>query len=172
MRNVAESSGTVIFEREGKFFIAQRRARWINTALFVFGLLTVVFLINGILQLFVFAAEMKTAGMILFAVGTVFLFFFILLLRFRKKTRTLSPETLPFLCILDFNSGNLLDAFEKVLAPLSSVTIKRKMQIGSSSPKLVLSWDKKSLTIVKGNPFSGGVSAVETVLITKGISRN
>ena len=171
MKSVAESSGTVVFEREGKFYIAQRPARWLSTALFVFGLLTFVFLINGILQLFVFEAGLQTAGIILFAVGTVFLFFFILLLRFRKKIRVQSPDGLPFLCILDFNSGNLLDASEKVLSPLSSVTVKRKMQIGSSSPKLILSWDKKSITIVKGNPFSGGVSAIETFLCSKGINR-
>jgi len=45
------------------------------------------------------------------------------------------------------------------------------MQLTSSSPALELHWNTGSITIVQGNPFSGGVSAVEKALVSKGVRK-
>ena len=163
MKNVAESSGTVIFEHEGKLYIVRKPSQWTSTALFVTGLLTFIFLANGILQLFLFnkgSDKLSAAGIILSAAGVLFAFISWRIIALRKKINSLPPEKFKSICVIDLGSDNLLDENEKVLTSLSSLSIKRKMQVGSSSPKLVLCWDKKTLNLVKGNPFSGGISAV------------
>jgi hypothetical protein len=45
------------------------------------------------------------------------------------------------------------------------------MQFGSSSPELVMEWGHGSVSLVKGNPFSGGVTGIENILLSKGMRK-
>lgn len=175
MIKLAESSGTVIYESENKLYITKKPAQWTTTFLFVTGLLAFILLSNGVLQLFVFKMQPnipQTLGIILTALGILFSIIFQRIIAYRKKLNAIPFNELKCICIIDLNSNNLLDGQQNLLVPLKDVQLLRKMQITSSSPKLVLQWNKNSLTLVEGNPFSGGIAAVEKALILKGIKRN
>ena len=174
MVKLAESSGIVIYENGDKLCISQKPAQWTSTFLFVTGLLTFILLTNGILQLLVFKKQVDltlTPGIILSALGTFFALIFWRVLVYRKKINATPLNELRSVCVLYLGTNNLLDAQGNILSPLNAAQLIRKMQISSSSPSLVLRWKNGSLTIVKGNPFSGGISAVEKILISKGINR-
>lgn len=173
MIKLAESSGTIIYDSGNKLFISKKPAQWTTTGLFVTGLLSFIFIVNGVLQLFVFKnahGPIYPIGIILSIVGIVFALVFWRILAYRKKINALSFEKLKNICVIDFTNNNLLDSNNNILSSLDTVTMKRKMQLASSSPKLILNWNKKSLVLVKGSPFSGGVTAVENALISKGIN--
>ena len=175
MVKLAESSGTVIYEDGNKLCISKKPAQWTSTFLFVTGLLAFILLTNGILQLFILNKQVDltlTPGIILSALGIFFAFIFWRVMLYRKKINATPLNELRSVCVLDLSANNLIDAEGNILSQLTAVQLMRAMQFSSSSPALSLRWDKGSLTIVKGNPFAGGISAVEKFLISKGIKKN
>jgi hypothetical protein len=173
MIKLVESSGTIIYDSGNKIFICKKPSQWTTTALFVTGLLSFIFIVNGVLQLFVFKNAQNatsTIGIVLLALGTIFSLIVWRILAYRKKINSMPFEKLKKICVLDFTNNSLLDSNNTILTSLDDVTMKRKMQLASSSPKLILKWNKKSLVIVNGSPFSGGVTAVEGALISKGVN--
>lgn len=174
MTKLAASSGTVIYENANKLYITKKPAQWTSTFLFVTGLLAFILLTNGLLQLFVLEIKIANApnlGFILLALGVLFLLIFWRIMVYRKKVNAKPVSELKCICIIDLNNNTLLDGQQNILAPLEQVLLSRKMQFTSSSPELVLQWNKNALTLVQGNPFGGGIAAVEKVLISKGINR-
>lgn len=174
MIKLAASSGTVIYEEDNKLYITKKPAQWTTTFLFVTGLLAFILLANGLLQLFVFKMQpdtSQTLGIILTAAGVLFALIFWSVIAYRKKLNSIPVNELKYICIIDLNNNSLLDGQQNILAPLNQVQLSRKMQLTSSSPSLVLQWNKNAMTIVQGNPFSGGIAAVEQTLISKGIRR-
>ncbi len=173
MIKLAESSGTVIYDSGNKLYITKKPAQWTSTFLFVTGLLAFLFIANGVLQLFLFKnphGAIPFAAILLTALGVTFIAVFWSVLRYRKKINNLPFDELKQICVIDFTTNNLLDSEETILCSLNDVILDRKMQLGSSSPALILKWNKNKLLLVKGSPFSGGVSAVEGALISKGIN--
>lgn len=173
MIKLAESSGTVIYDRGNKLYITKKPAQWTSTLLFVTGLLAFLFIVNGILQFFLFKnphGSVSLVGITLTISGIVFVAIFWSILRYRKKINELPFNELKKICVVDFTNNNLLDADENILSSLDNVKLDRKMQLGSSSPALIFKWNKNKLVIVKGSPFSGGVTAVEVALMSKGIN--
>ncbi len=170
MLKLAESSGTIVYENENKLYITKKPGQWISTFLFVTGLITVILLVNGFLQIFVFDfTNSLTIGMVLLGLGILIAFIFWRVLAYRKKLGALPLNELKCICIIDLASNQLLDGKQNILAPLNALQLTRKMQITSSSPSLLLKWNNNSLTLVEGNPFSGGIAAVEKALISKGL---
>lgn len=174
MIKLAESSGTVLCEDGNKLYICNRSATWTTVFLFVTGLLTIILLVNGVLQLVVFGKQNNgstTAGTILLAAGIVFAIIFWRVLAYHQKKRSLPLDKLPVTGIIDFDNKVLLDGNHTALASLSQVYLTRKMQLSSSSPELLLRWQNGAISIVKGNPFSGGIAGIEKALISKGIPK-
>jgi len=174
MIKLAASSGTVIYENDNKLYITKKPAQWTSTFLFVTGLLAFILLANGVLQLFVFEMKIPNAtnlGIILLALGVLFALIFWRVMVYRKKINAKPVNELKCICVIDLTGNNLLDGQQNILAPLNEVQLMRKMQLTSSSKQLVLQWNKNTLTIVEGNPFSGGISAFEKTLISTGIKR-
>lgn len=173
MIKLAESSGTVIYDRGNKLYITKKPAQWTSTFLFVSGLLAFLFIVNGVLQFFLFKnphGAVSVVGIVLTILGFVFVALFWSVLRYRKKINEIPFDELKKICVIDFTNNNLIDSEENFLCSLNDVKLNRKMQLGSSSPALVFKWNKNKLLIVKGSPFSGGVTAVEGALISKGIN--
>ncbi|NKZ09633.1 hypothetical protein HGA11_01490 [Mycolicibacterium septicum DSM 44393] len=52
----------------------------------------------------------------------------------------------------------------QVIAPLDQVRFERRMQLGSSSPKLVASTPNGDRILKRGNPFTGGIGNLDEVL--------
>lgn len=174
MTKLAASSGTIIYEGQNKLYIAKMPAQWTATFLFVTGVLAFILFSNGVLMLFVFKPQPaipQSLGIILTALGVLFAFISWKVNAYRKKMNSKPVNELECICIIDLAAGTLLDGKQQMLAPLDQVKLNRRMQITSSSPKLVLQWHNNSLTVVEGNPFSGGIADVEKVLISKGLIR-
>lgn len=175
MVKLAESSGTVIYESENKLYLTKKPAQWATTLLFVTGLLAFILLANGILWLFVFNNQPHTTailGTAFLALGILFAVAFWRLKKYSNKLNAKPVEELTCICIIDLAANTLQDGKKNILTSLDTVKLQRKMQITSSSPSLLLTWNNNTLTIVEGNPFSGGISAVKNALIAKGIKRN
>lgn len=173
MTKLASASGIVIHEDGLKLYISKIPARWTSTFLFITGLLAVILLINGILQLFVFRNTENSSGIGIILLGTG-IFFTILFWRvriFQKKKNATPFHELEKIAVIDLGNNNLLDGQQHILTPLNRTYLRRKMQISSSSPELILEWENGSLSLVHGNPFSGGVAAIEKVLQSKGIRK-
>ena len=174
MTTLAASSGIIIYENANKLVVCKKPAQWTSTFLFVTGILAIILLGNALLQLFVFENEYKlpkNVGLILFAVGMFIVIIFWRILLYRKKVNGIPVTDLEGICTFDFTNNNLLDGQQNILSPLSEVYLMRKMQLTSSSPELIVKWKSGSLTIVKGNPFSGGIAEIERILISKGIKK-
>lgn len=174
MLKLAESSGTVIYEDGNKLYITKKPAQWIGGLFFAFGLAAFLFLTYGFLKILFFNTHSnndQAAGLILLASGGVFALIFWRIALYRNKINAIPGDLLKRICIIDLTANDLLDDQENFLAPLHAVQLKRKRQLTSRSPSLVLTWNKNTLTLVEGNPFSGGIAAVEKALISKGINR-
>lgn len=173
MIKLAESSGTVIYEAGNKLYISKRPATWIPVFLFVTSLLAFILLVNGVLQLFVFIEDTgsSTPGIILTGAALFFLLIFWRVRLYQKKVNAIPPDELKNMAVLDLRNNNLLDGQLNILTTLDQAWLMRKMQISSSSPELIIHWDRGSLSIVKGNPFSGGIAGIENLLLSKGMKR-
>ena len=174
MVKLADSSGIVIYEDGNKLYISKRPATWTSVFLFVTGLLAFILVANGVLQLSVFkdqAPGSSKIGIILIGIGALVTLIFWRVRRYHKKLRTIPFHELKTIAIFDFENNNLLDSQQNILTPLKQAWLQRKMQLSSSSPELIIAWDRGSLSIVKGNPFSGGIAGIEKVLTAKGIRR-
>ncbi|HEV7782410.1 MAG TPA: hypothetical protein VGO58_14145 [Chitinophagaceae bacterium] len=169
MTKLAESSGTVIYEDGKRLYISKRPAQWTTVFLFVTGLLSLILLINGVIQLFTQATGSSKPGIILVGIAVFFALVFWRVSLYHKKVSAIPPHELQHIAIVDLENNNLLDAQQNVLTPLDQAWLTRKMQISSSSPELIISWGRGSLSIVKGNPFSGGIARIERALLSKGI---
>jgi len=174
MIKLAESSGTVIYEAENKLFISKSPAPWVATFLFVTGLLAFILLGNGVLQLTVFKHQISGStklGVILIGIALFFIAIFWRVRLYQKKVNAIPLHQLKNICIFDFGNNNLLDSQQNILTTINQAWLTRKMQLTSSSPELLLCWNGGSLSIIKGNPFSGGIAGIEKVLLSKGIRK-
>lgn len=172
MKKITQASGTAVFEDDSKLYFMRQPSLWTATGLFVCMLLAFIFTANAVVQFILAGKPGKTFGALPFAFLAAGLFFALLALslkRQRNRAARLLPAQLHCICIFDLQNNNLLDANENVIAPLSEVKLKRKMQFTSSSPTLHLQWGKKSMLLVSGNPFSGGIAAIEGILSQRGI---
>ena len=172
MTKLAASSGTVIYQNENKLYLIRKPAQWTGGLLFATGLAAFLFLANALLHILVFKTQFhntQNVTNILLAIGILFAFVSWRIIAYRKKLNAVPVTQLKCICIIDLAANNLLDGQQNLMAPLKDVQLQRKMQLTSSSPALLLAWSNNALTIVEGNPFSGGIAAVEKVLISKGI---
>lgn len=174
MTQLASSSGTAIYKDGNMLYIVKGRGAGINTFIFLVAILVIILLGNGVLQLTVFKQQIPqsaTLGLVFIGAGLAALFVLWRLWLYQKKLRSRPVSQPDYLAIIDKSNNTLLDGQNRMLAPLQQVFIARKMQLTSSSPELLLQWSGGSLTLVKGNPFSGGISAVEQVLLSNGIRK-
>lgn len=173
MKKIAASSGIALYEEGNKIYVTKNGSGAGGTILFVTGLLAFILFANGVLQLTVLKNQVQEAylGYALVGLGVVFTFIFWKVRAYQKKTKAAPPETLQHVCIFDFETNNLLTGQQQIIAPISQVYLTRKMQLTSSSPELLVCWSGGSLSLVKGNPFSGGIGDIEKVLVAKGVRK-
>jgi len=74
--------------------------------------------------------------------------------RLLRRRDALAPASLPRVATFDLGRGELRDAAGRTLAPLTSVAVGRRMQLGSSAPALVTRWPGGSLVLARGNPVA------------------
>ncbi len=91
--------------------------------------------------------------------------------RWRRSVASAVRERSPVsgfrpVAVFDRAARVYLDGDGRAVAPLDAVTFQRRMQIGSSSPKLVAQTPTGSHVLLRGNPFTGGLGDLDTVLTT------
>lgn len=172
MQKLAESSGTVAYEINNVVKLVRKPAQWTSTFLYVSWLITVITIANAILP-FVLdpKTEMKSAAYVLSGIALLFFTISLAVGFYRNKINAIPLSQLETICIFDFNTGKLLDSQGVAIADIRDVKIRRAMQITSSSPSLSIVADRTKIKLVKGNPFSGGISAIERVLLNRGIEK-
>lgn len=173
MVKLAEASNTVIYKDDNKLYISKRPASWTTVFLFVTGLIALILLVNGILQVLVFRKPEGSPmlGIILIVSGVFFALIFQRVKQYQQKINAAPLNELKTIAIIDLANNSLYDGQQNILTTLDQAWLTRKMQLTSSSSELILQWKSGALSIVKGNPFSGGIGDIEKALVAKGIRK-
>ncbi len=83
-----------------------------------------------------------------------------------RRTRSVPLRDYRPVAVFDRAAAVYLDRDGHVLGPLGAVTFQRRMQLGSSSPKLVAQTPTGTYVLLRGNPFTGGLRDLDAVLTT------
>lgn len=166
---IAEQGGLVVAERGPEILVIDRGGGPSEITTFVLLVITLVFGGFGLVSVFM-AAVGETAptsglaGVALLAIGVaagVATFFTAKSIRNRR----LRPLT-SFTPVAVFDRAHRLyrDGAGQIIAPLDQVRFERRMQMASSSAKLVAVTHAGAYVLKRGNPFGGGVGALDQVL--------
>ena len=129
---------------------------------FVLGILTLV--VGGFGVVALIAGVPSTAlGAIFVAVGVVFAAVLFAVVRKIRRRRSQPLHECRSVAVIDRKLG-LFSYGGGAIVPLDQVRFARRMQIGSSSPKLVALTPGGTKVLKRGNPFDGGVGNVDEVL--------
>jgi hypothetical protein len=135
-----------------------------NVFVYVLILLGVIFSLNGVIWLlqaqWALGASLLLPGALLLAVAIWFL-------RARRSTRA-AAKVLPIV-VLDFPSGMLLGADLRPLAPLGEVEFSWTLQAFSSARALQCRWRGRSLVVLRGDAFGGGIGPAIDALKRRGL---
>lgn len=83
-----------------------------------------------------------------------------------RRTRRVPLSCFRPVAVFDRAARVYLDGGGHPIAPLDGVSFQRQIQIGSSSPKLVAKTPTGTYVLLRGNPFTGGLGDLDTVLTT------
>lgn len=164
-RVLADIGGTVVAEQGPLVVVIDRGTGPLATTAFVLGVLAVVFGGFGAVMLAIGRAQMPTwvSGLFLVA-GFAFAAATLAAVRRIRADRARPLQSYRPVAVLDRARGVLADADGTVLALLDQVRFERRMQLGSSSPKLVASTPNGDRILKRGNPFTGGIGNLDEVL--------
>jgi len=159
-RILADTGGLVVTDDGRRVLVIDRRTGGLAMAVFVLGLLGVVIGGFGLVALFtlsgVLSASFLIAG-VLFAAGAGFAF------RVIRQRRSQPLHACRPVAVMDRKLG-LFSYAGGAIMPLDQVRFQRRMQLGSSSPKLVALVPGGVRVLKRGNPFDGGIGNVDEVL--------
>jgi hypothetical protein len=161
---LARCNGVEVVRRDGEVWIVVARPAPPTVALFVIVLVAGITLANAIVQGML---GHGVAAAILAAVGAVAAWLAVMVRRFGRRRAAAEPTTV---LILDVAHARLLDPQRRELAPLASVRVARKMQLGSSSSALALRWPAGGRVIARGSPFGDAVDDCEAALRAQGVA--
>jgi hypothetical protein len=167
-RIIADRGGVVIAERGPLIIVIDRGTGPIASLAFVLGVVALIFGGFGAVTLAfaAFGREDVPAGVaagflvvgIAVAVATLAMY---------RGIRGQRDRPLDSYCptgVFDRARRVFLDGSGTVVAPLDHVRFRRRMQIGSSSPKLVAVTPHGDRLLKRGNPFDGGIGNLDKVL--------
>ncbi len=165
LTQITKASGTAIYRRGHQLLIADLRTGSSYTAVFVVGLLTGIFAINGVAQIVLAATGsggLLVAGLIMLALTAVAAFVLKRLLGSLRARNEAQGDDLRILAVLDRRAGTVSDAAGNVFAKLAEFRLVKRFQATSSSRALAAEWPGGSFVIAKGNPFAGGLGNLES----------
>ncbi|MFN6553865.1 hypothetical protein ACP6C7_28575 [Mycolicibacterium septicum] len=166
-RVLADIGGTVVAEQGPLVVVIDRGTGPLATTAFVLGVLAVVFGGFGAVMLAIAgqgAGVPPAVSAAFVAVGLAFGVATAAAVRRIKANNQRPLADYRPVAVLDRARGVLADADGTVLAPLDQVRFERRMQLGSSSPKLVASTPNGDRILKRGNPFTGGIGNLDEVL--------
>ncbi len=166
-----EVGGLVIAEDGPRILVVDRGNGVPAILAFVAGLVTLVFGGFGAVSLAAVATG-RGAGLpvalcvALLAVGLVAAAVTVATVGRIRRSRSVSVTEYRPVAVFDRAARIYFDGHQQAVAALDSVTFHRRIQIGSSSPKLVAETPSGAYVLLRGNPFTGGLGDLDTVLTT------
>lgn len=166
-RVLAQASGVVVAQDGANVVVVDRRLRGLATTVFVLAVLTFITGVQGILfavgaagteqaartvAVVLMGAAVVTGGLLAVAIRAV-------VTRRRRPLSDYQP-----VATFDLSAGQLRDGTGRTVAPLDQVRLAKRMQLTSSSPKLVAETPGGTLLLARGNPFAGGLGNLREVL--------
>lgn len=159
---LVDTGGLVVTDDGRRVNVFDRCTGALATLAFVVGILTLVIGGFGIVAL-VAGTPSRTLGAIFVAVGLVFAAVLFVTVRKIRQRRRQPLHGCRSVAVIDRKLG-LFSYGGGAIVPLDQVQFARRMQIGSSSPKLVALTPGGVKVLKRGNPFDGGVGNADEVL--------
>lgn len=151
---LADGGGYAIIEDGKKILIVQYGGQGILLGIYLLSLAFIFALFYGF---FLMSSHLQWATVLLVLALVLGAGIWQLYLRQRRRTwKGFRKDHI--IAIIDLDKKELQNRDGEWIAPLSHVSFEQRMQWTSSSPALVASFSGKHLTLVKGNPFSGGIA--------------
>jgi hypothetical protein len=159
-RVLADTGGLVVTDDGRRVLVFDRGTGGLAVTAFVLGIVALVLLGFGVVASFalsnVVGACFLVAGVAV-AVGAIVAF------RAFRRRRTQPLHECRSVAVIDRKLGLFSYAGGAVLS-LDQVRFQRRMQLGSSSRKLVAVLPGSTRVLKRGNPFDGGIGDVDEVL--------
>lgn len=168
-RVIAEQGGLVIAEDGPRVLVIDRGTGPLQILAFVVLIITVVFGGFGVVSLVMAAtgslAQLSAAistGLLLVGcaagVGALFL------VRALRRRRRAALDAFVPVAVFDRQHQVYLDGAGRSIARLDQVRFERRMQVGSSSSKLVAVTPAGTHDLKRGNPFGGSIGGLDATL--------
>jgi hypothetical protein len=162
LHTLVDTGGLVVTDDGRRVIVIDRRTGSLATLAFVFGVIALVVGGFGAVALAT-GIPSTTLGAAFLAVGAVFAAATFLAIRKFLGRRNQPLSACRPAAVLDRKLG-LFSYSGGALLSLDQVRFERRMQIGSSSPKLVAIFPGGTRVLKHGNPFDGGIGNVDEVL--------
>ncbi|MCB1288422.1 MAG: hypothetical protein KDB47_12135 [Mycobacterium sp.] len=168
-RILREVGGLVIAEDGPRVLVVDRGNGLPAIVAFVTGVVAMVFGGFGALTLSAAAAG-RGAGLpvvlsvAMLAVGVTAAAVVVAMVRRIGRSRFVSITGYRPVAVFDRAARIYFDGDGRAVAPLGAVTFHRRLQVGSSSRKLVAHTPNGEYVLLRGNPFTGGLGDLPDVL--------
>jgi hypothetical protein len=163
-RTLADTGGLVVTDDGRRVLVFDRCTGPLAVLAFVLGVLALVVGGFGLIAL-VAGIPSRALGAVLLAVGLVGAAATYLVVRKIRGRRGQPLHECRPVAVIDRKLG-LFSYGGGAVVPLDQVHFARKLQIGSSSAKLVALTPGGAMVLKRGNPFDGGVGNVDELLTT------
>jgi hypothetical protein len=166
---IAEQGGLVIAEAGPHVLVIDRGAGPSQILAFVLLVITVVFGGFGAITTVMAAGDGAAAvplgvGVVVLTIGAAAGAGVYFLARSLRRIRSAPLTRFAPVAVFDRQRRTYLDGAGRLVAPLDHVRFERRMQLGSSSPKLVAVTPTGTHDLKRGNPFGGGIGNLDAVL--------
>jgi hypothetical protein len=159
---LVDTGGLVVIDDGRRVNVIDRHTGGLAIVVFV---LSVIALVTGGFGVVVFAMGVpsRALGAAFAAVGLLAGLVIFLGLRTIRRRRAQPLGSCRSIAVLDRKLG-LFTVAGGALLPLAQVHFARRIQIGSSSSKLVAVTPSGTYVLKRGNPFDGGIGSADDVL--------
>lgn len=159
---LADTGGLLVTDDGRRVLVIDRCTGALTTIAFVLGVLTLV--VGGFGVVALVASTPSTAvGWVFLGAGLLAAVATVLLVRKIRARRSQALSLCRPVAVIDRKLG-LFSYRGGALVQLDQVQFARKLQMGSSSPKLVAVTPGGTLVLKRGNPFDGGIGNVDKIL--------
>jgi hypothetical protein len=157
-----DTGGLVVTDDGRRVNVFDRCTGALATVAFVLGVLMLVVGGFGLVAMVTNVPSVEL-GAVFVGVGVVIAVVLYRVVRTILRRRTQPLHNCRSVAVIDRKLG-LFSYGGGAIVPLDQVQFARKMQIGSSSPKLVALTPGGTKVLKRGNPFDGGIGKVDEVL--------
>jgi hypothetical protein len=161
-QTLADTGGLVVTDDGRRVLVFDRRTGPLAVLTFVLGVIAVVVGGFGVVTV-IAGTPSRAVGAAFVAVGLVFAAGTYVAFRKFRRRRTQPLHDCRPVAVIDRKLG-IFSYGGGAIVPLDQVRFARKMQIGSSSPKLVAVTPGGTHVLKRGNPFDGGIGNVDELL--------